>query len=257
MKARTRILGGVAAIGLLCALGVLAMYRHELRQEIQSIAVKMRSAPYSWIAMIGLLVLTSIPPFIGFTFCASLTGFIYGVPRGFPIAITGAFLGAMTCFRLIRQYKITRFIQLSSSKQEKYLAIQEAIEQGGLGIMLLIRLSPIPWPITNMMLSALPKVTLRQFTITALISSFKLCLEVWVGSQLADIANPDLPDSAHRVAVMTMMASVVILIAVAYWLYRLTMQRVQGIRTSSPSGRSLDDEERSVATLALPTQKAD
>ncbi|KAI8060094.1 hypothetical protein BC940DRAFT_312747 [Gongronella butleri] len=253
MKVRTRIVGGLAAVCLLGVLGVFATYRHVLRQAIQDVAVEMRSTPFSWLAMMGVLILTSIPPVIGFTFTASLTGFIYGVPGGFPIVISGAFVGAMTCFHLIRRYQITRFIRLSPSKQEKYQAIQDAIEQGGLRIMLLIRLSPIPWPITNMMLSVLPTVTPRQFTITAFVSAFKLCLEVWVGSQLADIANPDLPESAHRVAVITMLVSVFILVAVAYWLYRVSMQKVNAIAKSRP----YDDEEKHVATLALPTHKAD
>ncbi|KAI8340504.1 hypothetical protein BC941DRAFT_417444 [Chlamydoabsidia padenii] len=228
----------------------------------------MRTTPFSWVVMIGLLTITSIPPLIGFTFAATLTGFIYGVPFGFPIAITGAFMGSIICCHLIRRYNFSRFIRLSSSKQDKYHAIQEAIEQGGLRIMLLIRLSPIPWPITNMLLSLLPTVTMKQYTTTAFLSSFKLCLEVWVGSQLADISNPDLPPSAHRVAVLTMLSSLVILIIVAWWLYRLTMQKVKSISERkkhdlphqiSPTCYRDDytvkvlDEETSVAILGSPS----
>ncbi|CAO3610693.1 unnamed protein product [Cunninghamella echinulata] len=139
----------------------------------------------------------------------------------------------MICFYLIRRYNFAKYIKLSTSKQEKYHAIQEAIEQGGFKIMLLIRLSPIPWPFTNMLLSLLPTVTIKQFTLTALVSSFKLCLEVWVGSQLADISNPDLPPSAHRVAVFTMLGSVLILVIVAWWLYRLSMQKVKYINSKN------------------------
>lgn len=76
-------------------------------------------------------MVTSIPPMLGFTFATTLTGFIYGFPRGILPAIIGAFLGANIAFALIRKYNFSRFIKFSSSKQEKYLAIQEAIEQGG------------------------------------------------------------------------------------------------------------------------------
>ncbi|EIE81114.1 hypothetical protein RO3G_05819 [Rhizopus delemar RA 99-880] len=37
----------------------------------------------------------------------------------------------MVAFALIRKYNFARFIKFSPSKQEKYMAIQEAIEQGG------------------------------------------------------------------------------------------------------------------------------
>jgi hypothetical protein len=65
-------------------------------------------------------------------------------------------------------------------------------------MMMLIRLSPIPWPITNMLLSILPTITTQQFILAALLSSFKVSMEVWIGSQLADLSNPNLPPSAHR-----------------------------------------------------------
>lgn len=93
-------------------------------------------------------------------------------------------------------------------------------------MMMLIRLSPIPWPITNMVLSILPTITTQQFVLAAFLSSFKVTLEVWIGSQLADLSNPNLPPSAHRIAMTMMGCGVFILMAVAWWLYRLTMQKV-------------------------------
>lgn len=68
---------------------------------------------------------------IGFTFASTLTGFIYGCPGGILPAQVGAFVGAMIAYGLIKKYNFNRFIKLSPSKQEKYTAIQEAIEQGG------------------------------------------------------------------------------------------------------------------------------
>ncbi|KAI7891747.1 uncharacterized protein EV154DRAFT_407681, partial [Mucor mucedo] len=194
---------------------------------IQRVAVELRTKAYSSILLSCLIMVTSIPPMLGFTFATTLTGFIYGFPRGILPAVCGAFLGATVAFGLIRKYNFSRFIKFSASKGEKYLAIQEAIEQGGFKMMMLIRLSPIPWPITNMLLSILPTITTRQYMLAALISSFKVSLEVWIGSQLADISNPDLPPSAHRIAMIMMSCGVFILLAVAWWLYRLTMGRVE------------------------------
>lgn len=94
---------------------------------------------------------------------------------------------------------------------------------------MLIRLSPIPWPIQNMLLSILPTISTQQFVLASFLSSFKVSVEVWIGSQLADISNPNLPPSAHRIAMMVMGVSVFILVAVAWWLYRLTMQKVDEI----------------------------
>lgn len=96
-------------------------------------AIELRTTRYSWILLSCIIIITSIPPVIGFTFVTSLTGFIYGFPGGILPAALGAFIGAYIAFNLVRKYDFTkRFIRSSSpSKQEKYIAIQEAIEQGG------------------------------------------------------------------------------------------------------------------------------
>ena len=120
--------------------------------------------------------------------------------------------------------------------------------------MMLIRLSPIPWPITNMMLSLLPTITFDRFVLSTAISSFKVCLEVWVGSQLADLSNPNLPASTHRITMITMGCSVLILVIVAWWLYRLTMQKVQQIQKSSSLAMYKENPEEVLMTSFDVTQ---
>lgn len=56
---------------------------------IQQTAIRMRTTPYSSLVLIGLLILTSTPPVLGFTFVVTLTGFIYGFPEGVPTVIIG------------------------------------------------------------------------------------------------------------------------------------------------------------------------
>lgn len=121
-------------------------------------------------------------------------------------------------------------------------------------MMMLIRLSPIPWPIQNMLLSILPTITTKQFVLAALISSFKVSLEVWIGSQLADISNPNLPPSAHRIAMMMMGCGVFILVAVAWWLYRLTMKKVEESRHRLGQQQQ-DDHTLSMVTIDSPSKK--
>jgi uncharacterized membrane protein YdjX (TVP38/TMEM64 family) len=82
---------------------------------------------------------------IGFTFASTLTGFIYGFPGGIFPAQTGAFVGAIIAFGLIKKYNFNRFIRLSPSKQEKYTAIQEAIEQCGFNVYIYIYIYIYKW----------------------------------------------------------------------------------------------------------------
>lgn len=123
-------------------------------------------------------------------------------------------------------------------------------------MMLLIRLSPIPWPIQNMLLSILPTITTQQYVMVTLVSSFKVSLEIWIGSQLADISNPNLPPSAHRVAMMMMGCGVFFLAAAAWWLYRLTMQKVEESRNRL-GGRAYDEDNHALnmVTIDSPSKK--
>lgn len=109
--------------------------------------------------------------------------------------------------------------------------------------MILIRLSPIPWPITNMLLSIISTVSTRHYMLAASLASIKVSLDVWIGSQLADLSNPDLPPSAHRIAMITMGCSVLIFVCVAWWLYRLTMEKVKEM-----SNRRMDLYNHDVTT---------
>ncbi|KAI8877909.1 hypothetical protein K501DRAFT_278007 [Backusella circina FSU 941] len=212
---------------------------------IQDVAIDMRTTPYSFLLVTLIVTIASIPPMLGFSFITSISGFIYGFPHGIMPAALGAFSGALITFSLIRKCNFARFVKLSDSKQETYTAIQESIEQGGFGMMLLIRLCPVPWTITSTLLSLLPSITLAQFISVTGISCFKVSISVWMGSQLADLSNPDLPPATHRVALTAMGCGLVILVILTWWLYRLTMKRVKTL-----TSKTEDEQFVSVAVEA-------
>lgn len=145
----------------------------------------------------------------------------------FFLCVSGAMLGSAFCFGLIRYLNFGRTIQSSLNRQELYTAIQEAIQDGGFGMLMLIRLSPIPWQFTNAILSLLPTLSPQTYLTTACLACWKVCLEVWFGSQFASLSDPNLPATAHRFTLVTMSVSVVIFIIVTVWLHRLTMQKVR------------------------------
>lgn len=121
--------------------------------------------------------------------------------------------------------------------------------------MILIRLSPIPWPITNMLLSIITTVSIQQYMLSALLASFKVSLDVWIGSQLADLSNPDLPPSAHRIAMATMGCGILILVAVAWWLYRLTMEKVKEMASRKKNEKTYHETLITMDSVVQPSKK--
>ncbi|KAI7856716.1 hypothetical protein BDC45DRAFT_566792 [Circinella umbellata] len=229
MRFRKRLL--LLVVLVIAGVAVYKVYRDPVMEFVQKVAIELRARPLLGSVILSILVMaTSIPPLLGFTFASSLCGFVYGFPGGVIPAVIGAFLGAMLCFALIRQFNFARFIRLSPDKQLKYQAIQEAIQESGFGMIVLIRITPIPWEVTNTVLSMLPNLSAKQYTFSAFLASFKVALEVWFGSQLASLSDPDLPPSAHRVTLITLGVGVLIILFLAFYLHRVTMRKIRELQ---------------------------
>ena len=100
-------------------------------------------------------------------------------------------------------------------------------------MIVLIRITPIPWEVTNTVLSMLPNLSAKRYTLSAFLASFKVALEVWFGSQLASLSDPDLPPSAHRVTLITLGVGVLIILFLALYLHRVTMRKIREMQENS------------------------
>ncbi|KAI8388486.1 uncharacterized protein BYT42DRAFT_642694 [Radiomyces spectabilis] len=203
-----------------------------LLQYVQSIAIRLRSTPYSPILLCGAVLLTSIPPFLGFTLSVTMCGYIYGFSKGLLPAISGAFVGALMCFKLCHGVDWSRW--MSAKNKERYQSMQQAIQYGGVHMIVCIRISPIPWQLSNLFLSTMPGISFYQYTITAAVSCFKVCLEVWIGSQLADLSQP-MPPSARRVTLLTMLLGATLLLGTTTGVYRSKMKKAKEFAQRSSS----------------------
>ncbi|CAO3596397.1 unnamed protein product [Absidia cylindrospora] len=199
---------------------------------VQQFALDMRSNPYGPFILAAIIAIMSIPPMLGFTFMVMMTGFVYDFPMGILPAVSGAFMGSLLCFGLVRKLRFDRFIPMSTSQEKKYQAMQEAIKEGGWKMMVLIRICPIPWQFTNMFLSLMPTVTPQDYILTGLIASWKVTVEVWAGSQLANLSDASLPPSARRLTLVTLAIGLVIMACVIRWIYQVTMRKVDKVKTS-------------------------
>lgn len=108
-----------------------------------------------------------------------------------------------------------------------YQAIQDAITQGGFKMILLIRICPLPWQLTNLLFPLIPTVTWKNYIISTILACVRFNMDVWVGSQLATISDPDLPPETHRATLIYMSIGLGILISSGVWIYRLTMQKIK------------------------------
>ena len=111
-------------------------------------ASKLAESQYGWLVLGLALLLVSFPPLIGHTTILLLCGFAYGM-LGFAIASIGSLLGSVVVFVTLRYFFGTRLRNWSEGNS-KWQALEEVIETKGLGLIILIRVSPFPpWVYSN------------------------------------------------------------------------------------------------------------
>ncbi|RUP46412.1 hypothetical protein BC936DRAFT_146997 [Jimgerdemannia flammicorona] len=193
-----------------------------------------------------------------FTALCYVSGFVYGFPMGMFPTVGGKcefrFLGVefleaaqpiffvsdlvdltphcRRLFRsasLVRIFKWTKYVERFTKSDDRYLAMEEAVEEGGFGIILLIRLSPIPFSIQNAFFAIIPKVKFWQFGLATLLAVWKLVVDVWIGSTLANLADPKLDPTARAVSYAYIGGGVLFLAVAMWWIYRVTMRKVRAM----------------------------
>lgn len=183
----------------------------------------MRTTPYSSILMTMIVCFSCVPPLVGFTVAMAMSGYVYDFPNGCLPVIIGAFLGAIITFTMIRQLHLSDWLKA----KKRYATISNALKHGGFRMIVLIRLCPIPWQLTSVVLSINDCISFRAYCIASCVSSFKLIWAVWIGSKLASLNDTNLPPDMHRYTIMSLGIGLTILTAAGIWLYRLTLQEIK------------------------------
>jgi hypothetical protein len=74
-------------------------------------------------------------------------------------------------------------------KDPRFAALALTIKHDGLKLLIMIRLCPLPYSLSNGALSTIPTVTWQQFMLATALVSPKLLLHVFVGSKLGELAE--------------------------------------------------------------------
>ncbi|KAG0328790.1 hypothetical protein BGZ99_004454 [Dissophora globulifera] len=178
---------GLSLVFFAISLGIFAGFHTKFFELLEAMASFIKSLGRAGppIIMLGLF-LTAFPPVVGYSSLVTMSGYVYGFGFGMFIAYTSALLGSVACFYLCRRWFKVQVRALMAKKQSMR-SVVKAVEKRGFKLMLLIRLAPYPFNVTNALLSA-THVPLSTFTIATAISLTKLALHVYVGSTLSSLA---------------------------------------------------------------------
>ncbi|CAM1505685.1 Fc.00g113220.m01.CDS01 [Cosmosporella sp. VM-42] len=173
---------GCIVVGIL---GVLALvFSHAFFAWLGPISEHWRALPGGWLIVFFMVFLTSFPPIVGYSTAATISGFVYGFPLGWPIVASGCTLGALCAFQASRTV-LSSYVDRMVGKDHRFVALGQVLRQEGIWYLTAIRFCPLPFSLSNGFLATIPSITPFAFTVSTALSSPKLLVHVFIGSRLA------------------------------------------------------------------------
>ncbi|KAI5465906.1 snare associated Golgi protein-domain-containing protein [Mariannaea sp. PMI_226] len=232
---------GLIAIGI-C--GILAIiYSHAFFAWLDPIAKKWRELPGGWVLIFLMIFITSFPPVVGYSTAATISGFVYGFPWGWPVVSAGCTLGALGAFMASRTI-LSSYVDRMVGKDHRFVALGQVLRQEGVWYLTAIRFCPLPFSLSNGFLATIPSITPLAFFLSTALSSPKLLVHVFIGSRLALLAEDGEKMSAGAKAVnyLSMALGGALGLGVGYIIYRRTMARAAELAREEIGGAAAAEE---------------
>ncbi len=139
------------------------------------------------VAFMGIYILATIA-FLPASLLTLAAGVVFGVVWGSVYVFVGATLGAIAAF-LVGRYLLRGWVSRKVASNQKFTAIDTAVAQEGLKIVLLTRLSPVfPFNLLNYAFGV-TGVTLKDYALGSIGMIPGTIMYVYIGSLAGDIAK--------------------------------------------------------------------
>ena len=166
-----RVLAVLSAL-VIGVLGILMLiYSHAFFAWLGPVSEKWRALPGGWLIVFFLIFLTSFPPIVGYSTAATISGFVYGFPLGWPIVASGCTLGALGAF-LASRTVLSKYVDRMVGHDHRFVALGQVLRQEGIWYLTAIRFCPLPFSLSNGFLATIPSITPLSFTISTALSRY-------------------------------------------------------------------------------------
>ena len=127
------------------------------------------------------------------------------------------------------------------ASDKRILALSTVLKSDGLKLLVMIRLCPLPYSLSNGALSTINTISPTTFTLATALASPKLLIHVFMGSRFAALANDgDMDAGTTAINYIAIAFSGIVGVTTGYLIYQRTLKRA----------RELEAEER--AKLNVP-----
>lgn len=144
-KKSTLVFAIIGAILGLILISNIFLFRGIRTEDIQRVLAEVGP----WAPIVYLVLFTVVPlTFFPDSVLAMAGGMAFGVRNGFLLALTGAILGSSLAFFLTRRFG-RKYLQRYLASKEGVTTLSSQIERKGFLVIILLRLTPIPFDIIS------------------------------------------------------------------------------------------------------------
>ncbi|AEO53979.1 hypothetical protein MYCTH_2295968 [Thermothelomyces thermophilus ATCC 42464] len=224
-----RILLAVAGAAALATAVLFLAYGHAILSALGTAAQAWRAAAggWGWLPVWLATAATAFPPLVGYSTCVTLAGFVYGFPLGWPVAATATVAGSAAAFLAVARGPLRARVHRLVGRDRRFVALAQTLRHDGLAVLVMIRLCPLPYSLSNGFLATVGSIDLGRFTLATAAATPKLLVHVFIGSRLALLAESGdkMSWGDRAVNYISMLVFGLIGFAVGVFIYRRTMAR--------------------------------
>lgn len=230
---------------------LVLVYNVQILGFLTPYAKKWRDIPAGWLILWFLFIVVSFPPLIGYSTLLTIAGIVYGFPNGWFIAATATVVGSTLSF-LVSRHILKRYAERLAARDNRFAAFALTIKHDGLKLLVMIRLCPLPYSLSNGALATVPTINWPTFSLASALASVKLMLHVFVGAKLGEIGEKggDMDLKTRLISYASIAIGVIVGVITAAVMYRQTNARakqLQALEREAAVRGSLDEAIREYA----------
>lgn len=224
------------------------IYNERIFHSLLPFAKKWREIPGGWLILWALIFTVSFPPLIGYSSLLTISGFVFGFPNGWFIAASATVAGSTVAFIFSRSI-LKNMVHRLVANDKRFAALALVLKHDGLKLLIMFRLCPLPYSLSNGAVATIPTVHWGTFGLATAIVSPKLLLHIFIGSQLEKIAESGgkMPAGAKALSYISIAIGAVAGVATGWFMYKKTSERAQQLEAEERAGirrASIEDIER-------------
>lgn len=235
---------GVIALGL----GFMAV-TGQIFAWLGPVAKDWENAPLAYFILWLCTFLMSFPPMVGWSTVGTVSGFIFGVWKGYVYAhLSAIFRGQFvdltlllllslfnrwaiyasatvigsTCSFYVSRTVLSKFVQRLMKHDKRFAALSLTLKYDGLKLLCMIRLCPLPYSLCNGAVSTFPTVSPLMYGLATAIISPKFLVPTFIGSRLRILSEDggEMSAGSKAVNIISILVSVAAGVFTGWYIYK-------------------------------------